>query len=93
MQNNEQIKKMKEFVEQLIELFQKMINYQDWLENSISLISYFDKQVRINGCKLYLNSWLKMEEQGYKGYLKYQYNLKDIIKFIDDDSTIIIQVS
>ncbi|CAD8079408.1 unnamed protein product [Paramecium sonneborni] len=67
-----------------------LIRDQDWLKNTISLISDFDKQVRINGCKLFLNSWLKMDEQGYEGHLKHQDTLKDIIQIIEDDSTMII---
>lgn len=39
-----------------------LIRDEDWLKNTISLISDFDKQVRLNGCKLFLNSWLKMDE-------------------------------
>ncbi|CAD8163486.1 unnamed protein product [Paramecium pentaurelia] len=69
-----------------------LIRDQDWLKNTISLISDFDKQVRINGCKLFLNSWLKMEEQGYEGHLKFQDTLQDIIQFIDDDPKIIILI-
>ncbi|CAD8056024.1 unnamed protein product [Paramecium primaurelia] len=67
-----------------------LIRDQDWLKNTISLISDFDKQVRLNGCKLFLTSWMKMEEQGYDNHYKFQDTLQDIIKYIDDDSKIII---
>ncbi|CAD8154627.1 unnamed protein product [Paramecium octaurelia] len=70
-----------------------LIKEEEWLKNTISLISDFDKQVRLSGCRLFLNSWLKMEEQGYEGHLKFQDTLQDIIQFIEDDPKIIILVA
>ncbi|CAD8175210.1 unnamed protein product [Paramecium octaurelia] len=70
-----------------------LIRDQDWLKNTISLITDFDKQVRLNGCKLFLNSWLKMEEQGYESHLKFQDTLQDIIQFIEDDPKIIVLIA